>query len=427
MSSVEIHSEVFNPCYLRRLEDQTPTQIFYGGASSGKSFFAVGQRVVYDLLKGGRNYLICRQVARTIKNSVYNEVTKTIKQWGVQGLFRINKSEFTITCNNGYQILFAGLDDVEKIKSITPEKGVLTDVVIEEATETERESIKQLEKRLRGGSEAIQKRITILFNPIIKTHWIYQDYFATIGWADTQTEYHDENLSILKTTHKDNNFLTAQDHAKLENEKDEYFYNVYTLGNWGVLGDVIFKNVHIANLNDPTDKYYLPEAHRTNRRNGLDFGFSSDPAAMPMIHLDKMRKRIYIFDELYERGLTNQELALFVKEKIGTDYVTCDSAEPKSIHELNLAGVNAIGAQKGKDSINFGIQWLQGYDIIIDVTCVNAQREFTTYHWKKNKDGDSMRIPVDRENHLIDGLRYALEDDMLESESVAVNDPTNNW
>lgn len=427
MNSVEIHSEVFNPCYLRRLEDQTPTQIFYGGASSGKSFFAVGQRVVYDLLKGGRNYLICRQVARTIKNSVYNEVTKTIKAWGVQGLFRINKSEFTITCNNGYQILFAGLDDVEKIKSITPEKGVLTDVVIEEATETERESIKQLEKRLRGGSEAIQKRITILFNPIIKTHWIYEDYFATIGWADTQTEYHDENLSILKTTHKDNNFLTAQDHAKLENEKDEYFYNVYTLGNWGVLGDVIFKNVHIANLNDPTDKYYLPEAHRTNRRNGLDFGFSSDPAAMPMIHLDKMRKRIYIFDELYERGLTNQELALFVKEKIGTDYVTCDSAEPKSIHELNLAGVNAIGAKKGKDSINFGIQWLQGYDIIIDVTCVNAQREFTTYHWKKNKDGDSMRIPVDRDNHLIDGLRYALEDDMLESESVAVNDPTNNW
>lgn len=427
MSEVEIHSEVFNSCYLRRLEDQTPTQIFYGGASSGKSFFAVGQRVVYDLLKGGRNYLICRQVARTIKNSVYNEVTKTIKQWGVQGLFRINKSEFTITCNNGYQILFAGLDDVEKIKSITPEKGVLTDVVIEEATETARESIKQLEKRLRGGSEAIQKRITILFNPIIKTHWIYQDYFATIGWADTQTEYHDENLSILKTTHKDNNFLTAQDHAKLENEKDEYFYNVYTLGNWGVLGDVIFKNVHIANLNDPTDKYYLPEAHRTNRRNGLDFGFSSDPAAMPMIHLDKMRKRIYIFDELYERGLTNQELALFVKEKIGTDYVTCDSAEPKSIHELNLAGVNAIGAKKGKDSINFGIQWLQGYDIIIDVTCVNAQREFTTYHWKKNKDGDSMRIPVDRDNHLIDGLRYALEDDMLESESVAVNDPTNNW
>jgi len=427
MSEVEIHSDVFNPCYLRRLEDQTPTQIFYGGASSGKSFFAVGQRVVYDLLKGGRNYLICRQVARTIKNSVYNEVTKTIKAWGVQGLFRINKSEFTITCNNGYQILFSGLDDVEKIKSITPENGVITDIVIEEATETERESIKQLEKRLRGGSEAIQKRIAILFNPILKTHWIYQDYFATIGWADTQTEYHDENLSILKTTHKDNNFLTAQDHAKLENEKDEYFYNVYTLGNWGILGDVIFKNVHIANLNDPIDKYYLPEAHRTNRRNGLDFGFSSDPAAMPMIHLDKMRKRIYIFDELYERGLTNQELALFVKEKIGTDYVTCDSAEPKSIHELNLAGVNAIGAKKGKDSINFGIQWLQGYDIIIDVTCVNAQREFTTYHWKKNKDGDSMRIPVDRDNHLIDGLRYALEDDMLESESVAVNDPTNNW
>lgn len=413
---VEIHSEVFNDVYLKRLDDMTPLQIIFGGSSSGKSVFAVGQRTVYDVLRGGRNYLICRQVAKTIKHSVYNEVCKIIDQWRVGHLFHRNKSEHTITCVNGYQILFGGLDDVEKMKSITPEKGVITDIIVEEATETERESIKQLDKRLRGGSEDIAKRMTLLFNPILQTHWIYQDYFATIEWADDQKEYHSELVSILKTTYKDNKFLTRQDVAKLENEKDEYYYNVYTLGKWGVLGDVIFKNWKCLDLSDSKSDYYLPENQRTNRRNGLDFGFSSDPAAMPCIHFDKMRKRIYIFNELYERGLTNQELAPMMIAMVGKERVTCDSAEPKSIVELQIAGVSAVPAKKGKDSVNFGVQWLQGYEIIIDVKCVNAKREFSTYHWKKNKDGDSLRIPVDKDNHLIDGTRYALEDDMDNSD-----------
>jgi len=420
---VELHTEIFNDIYLKRLNDTTPLQILFGGSSSGKSFFAIGQRVIYDIMRGGRNYLICRQVAKDVRKSVYNEVTKTIKAWGCQSLFNINKTEFTITCTNGYQIIFSGLDDTEKIKSITPEKGVITDIVVEEATETERESIKQLEKRLRGGSEDVPKRITLLFNPILQTHWIYQDYFASIEWADDQTEYHDENVSILKTTYKDNKFLTKQDIARLENEKDPYYYAVYTLGKWGVLGDVIFRNWRCLDLNDETHDYYLPDEQRTNRRNGGDFGFSSDPAVIVCLHLDKMRKRIYIFDELYERGLTNQELASECINLIGKNYITWDSSEPKSIQELQIAGVNARGAKKGKDSVNFGVQWLQGYEIIIDVKCINAKREFSTYHWKKNKDGDSLRIPVDKDNHLIDAVRYALEDDMIIQEVEVVDNP----
>ncbi len=412
MNEIELHTEVFNDIYLKRLDDMSPIQILFGGSSSGKSVFAVGQRTVYDMLRGDRNYLVCRQVAKTIKHSVYNEICKVIDQWKLGHLFKRNKSEFTITCINGYQILFGGLDDVEKMKSITPEKGVITDIIVEEATETEKESIKQLEKRLRGGSEGVKKRLTLLFNPILQTHWIYQDYFASIEWADDQTEYQDENISILKTTYKDNKFLTKQDIARLENEKDEYYYNVYTLGKWGVLGDVIFKNLKCLDLSDASHDYYLPVEQRTNRRNGLDFGFSSDPAALACIHLDKMRKRVYIFDELYERGLTNQELAPMVTALIGNDDITCDSSEPKSIQELQVCNVNARGAKKGKDSINFGVQWLQGYEIIINVHCVNAKREFSTYHWKKNKDGQSMRIPVDTDNHLIDATRYALENDM---------------
>ena len=423
MNEIELHTEVFNDVYLKRLDDMTPLQIIFGGSSSGKSVFAVGQRVVYDLLKGGRNYLICRQVAKDIRHSVYNEVGKVIDQWGVGHLFKRNKSEFTITCTNGYQIIFGGLDDAEKTKSMTPEKGVITDILIEEATEIERDSYKQLDKRLRGGDEKTEKRITLLFNPILQTHWIYQDFFATIAWSDNQTEYKDEDISILKTTYRDNKFITTGDIKRLEKEKDQYWRDVYLDGKWGVLGDVIFRKVHIVDLNDETSEYYLAEAQRTNRRYGLDFGFSSDPAALVCIHLDKMRKRIYIFDEFYERGLTNQLLAGYLKPFISNNYVTCDSSEPKSIQELQTESISAHGAKKGKDSVNFGVQWLQGYEIIISSNCINAKREFTTYHWKKNKDGDSMRIPVDKDNHLIDATRYALEDDMIIQEVQVVDNP----
>src|SRR5690606_27492679 len=125
------------------------TQVFFGGASSGKSVF-LAQRCVVDLLNGGRNYLVCRAVGRTIRRSVFNEIIKIIGGWGLSELFTVNKSEMIITCSNGYQIMFAGLDDVEKLKSMIPARGVITDIWVEEATETDRDSLKQLYKRQRG-------------------------------------------------------------------------------------------------------------------------------------------------------------------------------------------------------------------------------------------------------------------------------------
>lgn len=405
---VEIHTEVFNDAYLPYLNDETETQIIYGGSASGKSVFAIGQRTVYDLMNGGRNYLITRQVGRTIKNSVFNEIIKVINEWNVNKLFSINKSDYVITCNNGYQILFAGLDDVEKLKSITPTKGVITDVIVEEATETERASVKQLEKRLRGGDEQTRKRMTLLFNPILQTHWIYQEYFENIGWADSQKEYHSEKLSILKTTYKDNRFLTQQDKERLENETDPYYHNVYTLGNWGVLGSVIFKNWRVEDLSQM-------QAQFTNPRVGLDFGYSSDPAAVAITHYDRARKTIYFYDELYECGLTNDLLAGEVKNKIGDNYVTCDSAEPKSIAELQQYGISAKSANKGKDSVLHGIQWLQQQTIILDVKCINARNELQTYKWKEDAGGNALPVPLDKNNHLIDALRYAYEDEMQDT------------
>ncbi len=406
MINVNIPKSAFNTAYLPYIENQARVQIFFGGASSGKSKFVIGQRTIYNLLQGGHNYLICRQTKTSIRGSVATEIQKVIEEWGLHDLFSVNKTDGTVTCENGYQAVFAGLDDVEKLKSITFKKGVLTDIIVEEATETQKNSVKQLMKRQRGKvADGIKKTITLLFNPIMKTHWIFSEYFSSLGWADDQKEYTSDKLTILKTTYKDNRFLEQEDIDDLENETDDYFKNVYTLGNWGVLGDVIFTNWRIEDLSGMQDQF-------TNRRNGLDFGFSSDPAAMPVTHYDKTRKTIYIFRELYETGLTNDILASRITELIGDDRVVCDSAEPKSIQELTNHGVRAAGAKKGKDSVTFGIDWLKQQTIIVDKACVNTQNELSQYHWKKDAGGNSLKIPVDKNNHLIDALRYAYEDEM---------------
>lgn len=414
MVEVEIDKDVFNPVYLPLLTDNNPTQIIFGGSGSGKSVFMT-ERCLMDVMNGERNYLVCRQVGRTLRGSVFTEISKTISRWNVNQLFTINKSDMLITCTNGNQIIFTGLDDVEKLKSITPSKGVITDIWIEEATETEKDSLKQLEKRLRGGSENVPKRITLTFNPILQTHWIYQEYFNSITWADDQKQYHSDNLSILKTTYIDNKFLTQQDIKRLEDEKDSYYYNVYTLGNWGILGNVIFTNYRVENLAEMQDQF-------TNHRNGLDFGFSSDPAAMPVCHYDKAHKTIYIYDELYEYGLTNDLLAEEVKKLISDRRVTADSAEPKSIAELRKYGVNIYPAKKGKDSVNHGVQWLQQQTIVIDPKCVNAKNEIMQYKWKEDKNGNAIREPVEHNNHIIDGLRYGFEKDSLMVGTVAVGE-----
>ena len=410
MRQIEFDPALCNAVYLPLLQDDTRTQIVFGGGSSGKSYF-LGQRTVLDTLQG-RNYLILRNVARTLRGSVWNEVTKAITTMGLGDWFLVGKSDMTITAlNNGAQIMFAGLDDVEKIKSITPANGVLTDIWIEEATETSYDDYKQLEKRLRGESRH-PKRITMSFNPVYKEHWIYGQFFG--NWQDGASEYHDDGLSILKTTYRDNRFLTDDDRAALENESDPYYKAVYSEGEWGTLGDVIFKNWRVEDLTEferTADKLYF----------GLDFGFSSDPAAAVKLHYDRAHKRIYILDELYERGLTNDALAGVLRPFAGRNYITCDSSEPKSIAELKQHGINALGAVKGPDSVVHGVQWLQGHEIIVNTKCQNMKNELTLYQWRKDKDGQSMRVPEDRENHLIDATRYAMESESLKKKATTAS------
>lgn len=402
---VDIDLDMYNDVYILFLNDPRLTEIFYGGSSSGKSNF-VASRAIEDVLSGGHNYLCCRKMGNSLTKSVFNELEKAIIKLGVRGLFNIVPSQGHITCINGYQILFSGLDDVEKVKSITPKVGVITDIWLEEATETARDDYKQLRKRLRGiavyNGQRIRKRVILSFNPIYKTHWIVKEFFVPNNWKDDQKFFENDKIRILKTTHLDNRFLDREDHEELENEADPYWREVYTLGNWGTLGDVILRNWRAADLSKMLDQFI-------NIRNGLDFGFSSDPTAFTRCHYDRMRKKIYVFNGWHETHLTNPQIAKKLKSIINSEAIFCDSAEPKSIKELGDNGIDAKGVKKGPDSLLYSIQWLQQHEIIVDSKLQGIVNELNTWEWKKDKDGNSTEIPVDKNNHYIDAIRYALE------------------
>jgi phage terminase large subunit len=216
---------------------------------------------------------------------------------------------------------------------------VLTDVWMEEATECAYADFKQLDKRLRGPSRHV-KRLTLSFNPVSRDHWIYKEFFSI--WQDRRNYAESPQVSILKTTYKDNRFLTADDRAALENERDPYFYQVYTLGNWGVTGDVIFTNWRVETL---------PDTVPGETRMGLDFGFAADPCGFVLVRYDKKRRTVYVLDEIWEKGLTNLALAQRLSPFAAQGPIACDSAEPKSIHELKALGIRAYPVRKGPDSV----------------------------------------------------------------------------
>lgn len=387
-----------NPVYRPFIDDQTRTQILFGGSSSGKSRF-IAQRLVYDLINGERNYLVVRNTGRTNRSTTFNEINTVISDWKLSKYFKINKSEMTITCMiaKNRQVFFMGLDDVEKLKGITPENdGVITDVWIEEATETSEDDCNQLRKRLRGDSK-VSKRMTYSFNPIMRSHWIFKRFFQNMH--DSDKDYRDPDLAILRTTYKDNCFLAPDDIKDLENETNEYYRDVYTLGKWGVLGHLIFTNWHVEDMTGLRDAF-------GTYHNGLDFGFTNDPTALA--RCARKEKKLYITHEMYEFGMTNDLIAAGIKPIISNEAVRCDPSSPKDIAELRGYGINATAASGGKGSVNHGIQFIQQYEVIIDRTCQNAINEFQLYQWDKNKQGETMNQPIDKHNHFIDALRYAL-------------------
>lgn len=404
MPTLHVPKAAFNACYLPHLEARQRTQIFYGGAGSGKSVF-LSMRVVLDALCG-RNTLVVRQVARSLRASCFTEVQKSIHRLGLADFFIVLKTEMTITCKvNGAQLLFLGLDDVEKIKSITPIKGVLTDIWVEEATQASQHDIKQLEKRLRGES-AHRKRLTLSFNPVSIGHWLYKAYFS--DFDEGKGLLCQEDLLILRTTYRDNRFLSQDDRLALENERDAYFHSVYTQGQWGSLGGAVLTRWRVGDLPQGLDAAPL--------RCGLDFGFSSDPAAFVLAQYDKKHGRVYVMKEFLQAGLTNDLLARKLRELAPGCLVACDSAEPKSIMELRRHGIQAVPAKKGPDSVLHGLQWLMQQELVLHPSCKQLREELLGYCWQQDEHGLSLPRPLG-EDHLIDALRYALEMDSTAQEA----------
>lgn len=404
MISLNIPTKTFNEKYLFLMREpcrSVPMQIVYGGASSGKSVF-IAQRDVVDMVNEPRNFLIVRNTANTLRASVFEERVKIIRAFGLSPLFDIKTSDLTIIYKpRGNRMIFRGLDDVEKLKSITVPVGTLTDLRVEEATEISEPSFDELGRRMRGLTP-VPKRELLSFNPIFRNHWICKRFFG-----GQHVKYlRNSDLLILHSTYRDNKFLTDQDRKKLASLVG-YQKDVYAEGMWGVLGDLVFTNWTVEDISNLELDVY---------RYGIDFGFTNDPSTAIKVGIQKSKKTLYIQQELYTRGATNDVLAAKAKPIVGSNPVWCDSAEPKSIQELRNQGENRINAQsvsKGPDSVWHALQWLQQWKIVIDRSCTNTINEFSQYQWKKNKDGESLNEPVGTNDHMIAALRYATEKDRL--------------
>lgn len=216
------------------LDDQNRYLVLYGGAGSGKSVSAAQKIIIRLLEESGHKFLVVRKVANTIRNSVFSLLRGTISDWNLSPLFKINKSDMDITCSNGNQIIFAGLDDVEKLKSI---HGI-TGMWLEEASEMTQEDFQQLDLRLRGFTPNY-KQIIVSFNPISITHWLKDVFF----------DKHKQNSTVIHTTYLDNMFIDDEYKRTLEalKEQDPYYYMVYALGEWGIVGNTVFSGEIVTN------------------------------------------------------------------------------------------------------------------------------------------------------------------------------------
>lgn len=384
-----------NPAYRSAHETDSRYRVLYGGAGSGKSHFTAQETLLNMLSSSDYSYLVVRKTSKSIRNSVFRLLVEMISEFDIAEYFRINKTDMTITCATGSSLITSGLDDVEKLKSVAN----INRVWVEEASEISETDFNQLDLRLRGQSK-VGYQLTLTFNPISETHWLKKSFFD-MGRPDT---------FVLKTTYKDNRFLDDKYIATLlELEKQDYqYFRIYALGEWGSIGNIIYSNWEKQDLSDMKHVF-------DNTFNGLDFGFADDATAFVRVHLDNKRKTIYIIDEFALRGLFIDDIAKELQERITSEYITCDSSEPRSIADLKRNNIKALPAKKGPGSIEHGIKWLQGHKIVVDTSCVETIKELSTYKYKEDKDGNVIAKPVDANNHLLDALRYALESEMIQN------------
>lgn len=372
---------------------------------SGKSVDTAQNYVLRLLQDKGRNLVCIRKSDITNRDSTYAELTGAIyRMFGSQAekYWAIKQSPLQITCKaNGNQIIFRGMNDEkqrEKLKSITFQKGKLTDVWCEEATELTQADVEIIDDRLRGELPAGQfYQIRMTFNPVNKNHWIKKVFF----------DIPDDNVLTHHSTYLMNRFIDDAYKARMERRKkvDPEGYQIYGLGEWGEIGGLILHNWEVSevsqNLNDYDDIAI-----------GQDFGFNH---ANAILLLGIKDDNIYILDEIY---LFEKDTSEIIQEAIAhaiprNKDMWCDSAEPDRIKMWQKGGYNrARGVDKGgsSGSVKAQIDWLKQRKIYVHPHCTNTIKEMQQWKWKKDeKTGEYLDEPVPFQDDAMAALRYGVE------------------
>ena len=374
------------------------------GSRASKKSKTTALNFIYRIMKYPQsNLLVVRKVFRTLKDSAYTDLRWAIRQLHVEQYWEYKESPLELVYKpTGQKILFRGLDEPMKLTSITVDVGHLCWAWIEEAYEITKESdFDTLDESIRGQVTGdLFKQITLTFNPWNEGHWIKKKFFD----AELSNDILAKTTNYLCNEFLDISDLRLFERMKKENPKR---YKVAGLGEWGISEGLIYENWEEREF----DIQEVLKIQDIESAFGLDFGYTNDPSALFAGLISKERREIYVIDELYKKALTNNKLAEEIKNMgYGKERITADSAEPKSIDELYDLGLKGIsGARKGKDSINNGIQFIQGYKIIIHPRCVNFLTEISNYTWAKDKFDKPINKPIDMFNHLMDAMRYALE------------------
>ena len=363
----------------------------------------------------GANLLVVRKVYRTLKDSCFTDLKWAINILGVQDYWSVKESPLEIIyIPTGQKILFRGLDDPLKVTSITVETGNLCWAWIEEAYEINKEQdFNMLDESIRGTvEEPLYKQITLTFNPWNERHWLKKRFF----------DVEDENIMAKTTSYMCNEWLDESDKKLFEDMKknNPRRYQVAGLGEWGIVEGLVYENWRELEFDW---REILNKRQKAKAVFGLDFGYTNDPAAFFCGILDREQKEIYVFDEIYQKGMQNRAIYNNI-EKLGfrKEIIVADSAEPKSIEHLRSLGLMRIKAsRKGKDSINAGVQFIQDFKIFIHPRCNNFLTEISNYSWDKDKFDKTINKPIDDFNHLMDAMRYALEDYMRNNRMKTIN------
>lgn len=385
------------------------------GSRASKKSKTTALWIIYNMMKyKDANTVVIRKVFRTLKDSCYAELKWAIHRLHVDAYWKCTESPLEITYKpTGQKIYFRGLDDSLKIASITVDVGHLCWMWIEEAYEImNKDDFDLLDESIRGEvPDGLFKQITMTFNPWNERHWLKARFF----------DHEEDDVLALTTDYRCNEWLDESDLKLFEKMKvnNPRRYKVAGLGGWGIVEGLVYENWKEEKFQFISKKEYdeligdktgYVVSDDLKPAFGLDFGYTNDPSALFCGMLDLKNKKLYVFDEFYEKGLSNKRIAQKIIDMgYAKERITADSAEPKSIDELCSLHLHVSGAKKGKDSINNGIQWIQDLEIIVHPRCVNFLTEISNYMWNNDKFGKRLNVPVDDFNHLMDAMRYGLE------------------